>query len=113
MTQPQMTQSRMTPAPNAALLVGDAPSGERERAGGVRKVSRATLGPGSTVTAADGTTLFVKDWQGDARHDRPVVFLASLGVPSDMWDYQIFAVQYRSGLLKATRKNMRYSKDLA
>jgi non-heme chloroperoxidase len=89
MTQPQMTQSRMTPAPNAALLVGDAPSGERERAGGVRKVSRATLGPGSTVTAADGTTLFVKDWQGDARHDRPVVFLASLGVPSDMWDYQM------------------------
>jgi pimeloyl-ACP methyl ester carboxylesterase len=41
------------------------------------------------VTAADRTTLFVKDWRGTARDDRPVVFLASLGVPSDMWDYQM------------------------
>ena len=89
MTEPQMTQSLMTPAANAALLVGDAPSAERERAGSARKDSRTTLGPGSTVIAADGTTLFVKDWQGDARDDRPVVFLASLGVPSDMWDYQM------------------------
>jgi non-heme chloroperoxidase len=89
MTQPQMTQSLMTPAPNAARLVGDAPSGERGRAGGGRKISRATLGPGSTITAADGTTLFVKDWHGDAHGDRPVVFLASLGVPADMWDYQM------------------------
>ena len=78
MTQPQMTPALMTPAPNAAMLVSDAPL--REGAGRARKVSQATLGPGSTVTAADGTTLFVEDWQGDGRNDRPVVFLASLGV---------------------------------
>jgi non-heme chloroperoxidase len=89
MTQPQMTQSLMTRAPNAGMLVGDAPLGNRPGSGDARKVSRATLGPGSTVTAADGTTLFVKDWRGDARDDRPVVFLASLGAPSDMWDYQM------------------------
>jgi non-heme chloroperoxidase len=83
-----MTQSLMTPAPNAGMLVSDAPLGNRPGSGNARKVSPATLGPGSTVTAADGTTLFVKDWQGDARNGRPVVFLASLGVPSDMWDYQ-------------------------
>jgi hypothetical protein len=86
MTQPQMTPALMTPAPNAAMLVSDAPLREHQGAGGARKVSRATLGLGSTVTAADGTTLFVKDWPGDGRNDRPVVFLASLGVPSDMWD---------------------------
>jgi non-heme chloroperoxidase len=89
MTQPQMTQSLMTPAPNAGMLVSDALLGNRPGSGNARKVSPATLGPGSTVTAADGTTLFVKDWQGDARNGRPVVFLASLGVPSDMWDYQM------------------------
>ena len=89
MTQPQMTQSLMTPAPNAGMLVSDAPLGNRPGSGNARKVSPATLGPGSTVTAADGTTLFVKDWRGNARDDRPVVFLASLGVPSDMWDYQM------------------------
>src|SRR5262249_7727683 len=89
MTQPQITPSLMTPAPNAAMLVSDAPLREHHGAGAVRKVSRATLGPGSTVTAADGTTLFVKDWHADARADCPVVFLASLGVPSDMWDYQM------------------------
>jgi non-heme chloroperoxidase len=89
MTQPQMTQSLMTPAPDAGMLVSDAPLGNRPGSGNARKVSPATLGPGSTVTAADGTTLFIKDWQGDARNGRPVVFLASLGVPSDMWDYQM------------------------
>ena len=89
MTQPQMTQSLLTPAPNAAMLVSDAPLREHQGSGGARKVSGATLGLGSTVTAADGTTLFVKNWQGDARSERPVVFLASLGVPSDMWDYQM------------------------
>ena len=86
----------MTPAPNAGMLVGDAPLGNRPGSGDARKVSRATLGPGSTVTAADGTTLFVKDWRGDARDDRPVVFLASLGAPSDMWDYQIFGGHHRT-----------------
>ena len=86
MTQPQTRQSLMTPAPNAAMLVSDSPLREHQGAGGARKVSHATLGPGSTVAAADGATLFVKDWQSDARNDRPVVFLASLGVPSDMWD---------------------------
>jgi hypothetical protein len=96
LTQPQMTQSLMTPAPNAGMLVGDAPLGNRPGSGDARKVSRATLGPGSTVTAADGTTLFVKDWRGDARDDRPVVFLASLGAPSDMWDYQIFGGHHRT-----------------
>src|SRR3984957_5093877 len=89
MTQSQMKQSLMTPAPNAGMLVGGAPLGNQPGSGDARKVSRATLGPGSTVTAADGTTLFVKDWQGNARNGRPVVFLASLGVPSDMWDYQM------------------------
>jgi len=89
MTQPQMRPSLMTPAPNAAMSVSNSPLREHQGAGGARKVSHATLGPGSTVTVADGTTLFVKDWQGDARNDRPVVFLASLGVPSDMWDYQM------------------------
>jgi non-heme chloroperoxidase len=45
---------------------------------------RPSLGPDSLVAAADGTGLYVSDWgQG-----RPVVFLASLGLPSDMWDYQ-------------------------
>ena len=100
MTQPQMTQSLMTPAPNAGMLVSDALLRNRPGSGNARKVSPATLGPGSTVTAADGTTLFVNDWRGNARNGRPVVFLASLGVPSDMWDYQIFGVQYRSGLPK-------------
>ena len=95
MTQPQMTQSLMTPAPNAGMLVSDAPLGNRPGSGNARKVSPATLGPGSTVTAADGTTLFIKDWQGDARNGRPVVFLASLGVPSDMWDYQIIRLAKR------------------
>ena len=85
MTQPQMTQSLMTPAPDAGMLVSDAPLGNRPGSN-ARKVSPATLGPGSTVTAADGTTLFIKDWQRDARNGRPVVFLASLGVPSDVWD---------------------------
>ena len=89
MTQPQMKQSLMTPAPNAGMLVGGAPLGNQPGSGDARKVSRANLGPGSTVTAADGTTLFVKDWRGDARDDRPVLFLASLGAPSDMWDYQM------------------------
>jgi non-heme chloroperoxidase len=89
MTQPQMTQSLMKPAPNAAMLVSESPLREHQEPGGGRKVSRATLGPGSTITAADGTTLFVKDWQGDARNDRPAVFLASLGLPSDMWDNQM------------------------
>jgi non-heme chloroperoxidase len=89
MTQPQMTQSLMTPAPNAGMLVSDALLGNRPGSGNARKVSPATLGPGSTVTAADGTTLFVNDWRGNARNGRPVVFLASLGVPSDMWDYQM------------------------
>lgn len=38
----------------------------------------------SRVVASDGTHLFTTDW-GEGR---PVVFLASLGLPSDMWDYQ-------------------------
>ena len=77
------------PSPERRNVVSDVPSGEHQETGDARKVSRTTIGPGSTVTAADGTTLFVKDWQGDARNGRPVVFLASLGVPSDMWDYQM------------------------
>jgi len=44
----------------------------------------AMLGPDSLVAAADGTGIYVSDW-GEGR---PVVFMASLGVPSDMWDYQ-------------------------
>src|SRR5262249_18842789 len=94
MTQPQMTQSLLTPAPNAAMLVSDAPLREHQGSGGARKVSGATLGLGSTVTAADGTTLFVKNWQGDARSERPVVFLASLGGPSDMY-YHVSGVSCR------------------
>src|SRR5580692_4856440 len=113
MTQPQMKQSLMTPAPNAGMLVGGAPLGNQPGSGDARKVSRATLGPGSTVTAADGTTLFVKDWRGDARDDRPVVFLASLGAPSDMWDYQIFGVQYQSGLPKGLQRKMMHNNGLS
>jgi hypothetical protein len=60
-------------------LVSESPLREHQEPGGGRKVSRATLGPGSTITAADGTTLFVKDWQGDARNDRPAVFLRHVG----------------------------------
>jgi non-heme chloroperoxidase len=45
----------------------------------------------STIVTSDGTGLYYKDWgQG-----RPLVFLAGLGVPSDMWDYQMVGLSCR------------------
>lgn len=54
---------------------------------------RPTVGVDSLVTAADGTCLYTSDW-GEGR---PVVFLASMSTPSDMWDYQRLALS-RHGL---------------
>ncbi len=59
------------------------------------RASRRTAIPGlgSTITTADGTSLYYKDWGSG----RPLVFLAGLGVPSDMWDYQMVGLS-RQGL---------------
>jgi non-heme chloroperoxidase len=53
---------------------------------------RLSLEPDSMVVAADGTSLYTSDW-GDGR---PLVFLAGLGLPSDMWDYQRLALSGES-----------------
>ena len=55
---------------------------------GTSAARRPSLGPDSMVTAADGAGLDTSDW-GEGR---PLVFLASLGLPSDMWDYQRLAL---------------------
>ncbi|MCI3181123.1 alpha/beta hydrolase [Caulobacter sp. CCUG 60055] len=49
--------------------------------------ARATI-PVSTAVAADGARLFVREWG----RGRPIVFVASAMLPSDMWTSQMLAL---------------------
>jgi non-heme chloroperoxidase len=53
--------------------------------GSAKKANATVLKGSSTIVASDGTNLFYRDWGSG----KPVVFVHSWGLSSDMWCYQM------------------------